>query len=150
VLIISIQQPIALQGLQVLIKKLRLPQSHAILSQVSRRLNSFGEGKVSCNGHQKRDPHPESPNAQTDPTYPTEASTRIAELEHEIEAIRERVKELQCQMTEVMTMCNGEDFPVCDCEMLTLCSFRSEGTCLFARWKSPTQNCILLRFATFD
>lgn len=114
VLIISIQQPLALQGLQALIGKLQLQRGQAILSEVGRRLISFGEGKVSCNEPQKRHAHPELPIAEMDLTYPDAASARIAELEHEMEALRKRVSELECWMTETMTMRSGQEFFVCD------------------------------------
>jgi hypothetical protein len=108
----SIQQPLAIQGLQALIRKLQLQHGQSILSEVSCRLISFGEGKVNLNGPQKRHTHVESANAQMDPTYPAAASARIAELEHEMEALLERVIDLECRMTEVMIMCNGQGFPV--------------------------------------
>lgn len=114
VLIVSIQQPLALQGLQALIGKLPLQQGQATLSEVGRRLMSFGEGKGSCNRPQKRHAHPESAIDQIDLSYPAAASARIADLEHEMEALRERVRELECRMTEAMTMHNGQGFPVCD------------------------------------
>lgn len=110
---IKLLQPLAIRGLQVSIECLRLSRCRTLLSESCKFLPLLGTTTNGGSAEIKEEANRQLqstalPAGEGNFVVPAE---RLIALVQEMESLRERVRDLECQMSEAMTMLTRKEFP---------------------------------------